>query len=316
MSDKHSLKKLYIIHIVFFIVLLIFVEIFSYFLVYDMYKDVINANAKVLGYKPALAYNKAVYPSYQERKKYFRPVSKANPDKQSIAIFGCSFTWGSFMKDNETFSALLSRYTDRTVYNRGLFGTGVPFLYYQLSDKNIQNEIKNPKYIIYTLIDDHFYRSLTVRSWCKDPMIQYRYKLKNGKLNLVRPVFKPFYPLYSVFLLQKYFQDKEYWKGEFKDSFIKMIDESNKLIKEKFPQAEFIILVYQDKSWDIATQKDIKQEILKHFEDEGIKVVYTDDLIGKGTLNDPKYISGDNFHPSPEAWKLITPKLVEALNMY
>ena len=28
-----------------------------------------------------------------------------------------------------------------------------------------------------------------------------------------------------------------------------------------------------------------------------------------------KYLSGDNFHPSPAAWRLIVPKLVEALNM-
>ncbi len=315
MSDKHSLKKLYILHIVFFIIVLVCVEVCSYFLVFDMYKDVITANANVLGYKPTLTYNKAIYPSYEKRKKYFRPVSQANPEKPAIATFGCSFTWGSFMQDNETFAAQLSRATGRTVYNRGLFGTGVPFLYYQLSDKNIQNEIKNPEYIIYTLIDDHFYRSLTIRSWCKDPMIQYRYKLKNGELKLVKPTFKFLYPLYSVFLLQKYIQDKEYWKGAYKEPFIKMIDESNRLIKEKFPQAKFVILVYQDKSWDMATKKEEKAEILKHFEDEGIKVIYTDELIGKGVLNDEKYISGDNFHPSPEAWKLIAPKLAEALNM-
>ncbi len=291
-------------------------ELCSYFIVYNKYKYNFESMLKVnKNFPRMLTYEKVIYPSYEERKARFRPVSiGVNSNKPSIAIFGCSFTWGSNLSDNETFSAVLSDYTGRTVYNRGLYATGIPFLYYQLNDKNITNEIINPEYIIYVLIDSHFLRSLTVRSWCMDPILQYRYKLVNDKLVLIVPKFKFIYPLFSVFLIQEFIQFNEYKKLLFKKPIIKMIDESNKLIKQKFPNAKFIILVYQDADWGSSLIFE-KQQILNHFKDEGIEVIYTDDLVGKNVLTDKVYLSPDNFHPSYEAWKLIVPKLVQSVGI-
>lgn len=293
----------------------IITEACCYFRVYNLYKDVIQSHKGIKGFDPVLKYQKPMYPSYEERKKSLRPVIMGNDEKKgSIVLFGCSFTWGSFMNLEQTFGGMLNKYTGMTVYNRGLYGTGVPFMYYQLNDDNIVNEIKDPKYIIYTLIDDHFYRSLTIRSWCMDSMIQYRYKLKDGKLVLQKPKFMFLYPLYSVFLIQKYIQDKEYFNFEYKEPFIKMVDNSYNLIKEKFPQAQFIIFVYQEKGWRTGNNH-VKNNILKHFEDEGIKVIYSDDITGKGILEEQKYLGPDNFHPSSQAWALITPKLIKKLNI-
>ena len=313
---KNNKYKPIIISSLIIIILLALVELCSYFIVYNKYKKDINSMSKAdKTFNANLTYEKAIYPSYAERKNRFRPISLGkDAEKTSIVLFGDSFTWGSHLKDDETFSAVLSDYTGRTVYNRGLYATGIPFMYYQLKDRNITNEIANPQYFIYTLIDNHFYRSLTVRSWCKDPIIQYRYKVSDGKLVLVKPTFKFLYPLYSVFLLQNYIQNLEYKKLLFKEPVIKMIDESNRLIKKKFPNSEFIILVYQDSCWGDSYLSE-KQQILNHFSDEGIKVIYTDDLIGKNVLKDKKYLSADNFHPSCEAWKLIVPKLVKALDI-
>ncbi len=315
-NKAKKIGKILLYNFAFIIVVLILIEIVSYFVVFYKNRNAIIGQAKIEGYKPILTYQKPAYLSYEERKAMFRPVSYGdNPNKRPIALFGCSYTWGSYMENEDTFAAVLSRLTGRTVYNRGLFATGVPFLYYQLSDKDIQKEIGNPEYIIYTLIDNHFFRSLTIRSWCMDYIVQYSYRINSkGELELVKPVFLPLYSLFSVFMLQEFMQKTAFKYNLYKKPFIKMIDESNKLIKEKFPDTTFVILVYQDLCWKYDNDAT-KNSILKHFEDEGIKLIYTDNLVGEGTLYDKKYIASDGFHPSAETWKLIVPKLIEELNL-
>ncbi len=310
-TDNKSKFKVLLFNILLIIVLLIFAEIISYFVVFYQNRKDISNWANISGCKPILPYQKAIYPDYEQRKAIFRPVIfGTDKNKRSVALFGCSYTWGCYMEENETFGAVLSKLTGRTVYNRALSATGVPFLYYQLSDKNIQNEIGNPEYIIYTLIDNHFYRSLTIRSWCMDNMIQYSYRINSkGELELVKPVFLPLYSLYSVFIMQEFIQKTAFKFNLYEKPFTKMVDESYKLIKQKFPDSTFVILVYQDFFWKYLNN-DVKTKILKHFENEGIKVIYTDNLLGKGTLDDEKYRASDNFHPSAEAWELIVPTLI------
>ena len=135
---KNVIKKLFIILITIFVLLISF-ELYCRSIVYKKYKYIIqtqiNANKNFNG---NLTYEKVICPSYNERKAKFKPVSIGKyKDKPSIVLFGCSFTWGSYLKENETFASVLSQYTGRTVYNRGLYGTGIPFMYFQLNDNNI-----------------------------------------------------------------------------------------------------------------------------------------------------------------------------------
>jgi len=307
------MKKIIKYNFIFVFTALIFLEIFSYIKVYCDNKEMIKSHTAFYHQPAVLTYDRMLYPKYRERTKYFRPVSYGNDKtKRPIALFGCSYTWGSMLNEDETFSAVLSKYTGRTVYNRGLYAAGVPFFYYQLSMHNTRYEIKNSEYIIYTLIDSHFYRMLTIRSWCKDPVLQYRYILENGKLKLIEPHFPQLYGFYSVFIISQFIQNLKYEHEDYKDIFITLMEESNKLIKKRFPNTKFVILVYQDKYWKY---DKTKHGILKQLEDDGIEIIYTDDLIGKGALNDNKYLAPDGFHPSKEAWKLIVPALIKKLNL-
>ncbi len=56
--------------------------------------------------------------------------------KSPVILFGCSFTFGAGLNDNETFSYKLSKYTGRNVYNRGLSGYGVQHMLYMLNDSD------------------------------------------------------------------------------------------------------------------------------------------------------------------------------------
>lgn len=300
-----------------FILLLVLIEFISYIKVFYDNRIVIQnfyKEAKDIGYKPYLTYYKTIYPTYNERIKLFKPVSYGkDKTKRPIALFGCSFTWGSFLKDNETFSAVLSNYTGRTVYNRGLYATGIPFFYYQLKQNFTKKDLNNPEYIIYTLIDDHFFRLLTIRGWCKDPVLQYMYVLnKNGELKLSEPKFPFIHSLFSSYIINKSIQNYKYKKEQYKDIFLKLMREINEIIKEKYPETKFVILVYQDKSWKY---EKTKIDLLKQLENEEIEIIYTDDLTGKDILKQETYLSKDKFHPSSEAWQLIVPSLSKKLNL-
>lgn len=51
----------------------------------------------------------------------FRPVVKDNSYvKRPIVLFGCSYTYGVLLNDDETFSAKLQNYTKRVVYNKAM----------------------------------------------------------------------------------------------------------------------------------------------------------------------------------------------------
>ena len=89
---------------------------------------------------------------------HFKEPIFRNKDLKPIVLFGCSFAFGFGIDDEQTFSYKLSKYTNRTVYNRGLCGGGIQHVLYQLRREDFYKEIPEPEYVIYLYISNHIRR--------------------------------------------------------------------------------------------------------------------------------------------------------------
>lgn len=133
------MKKLYINIIILIIIFIIF-ELFSSFITYnllffqqtDRVKYIINSINKenVINWLKWLDYGKKLqtFNDTYEQRNYFsvenRYKTVGSKNKKPVVIFGCSFAYGEYLKDNQTFGYKLSKQTGRTVYNFAYSGWG------------------------------------------------------------------------------------------------------------------------------------------------------------------------------------------------
>lgn len=316
-----NIKKILLINVVLIAVIFAVVEIFSYHFLFNRYKDVIenynviqSRNNSSIIKKPALKYVKVTLPKKEELISFKRPIEYRNSSKKPIVLIGCSFTEGFGLNEDETFSRKLADYTDRTVYNRGRSGTGLPYLYYQLSDNEILSQMpKNTEYIIYTLIPDHFPRMFRYRNFVMSGDHTLRYKIKNGKLVQDRILFPALHSLNTAIVIEEFLANKRCeYKDNTKNLFHKIIAESDKIIKQYFDNAKLVILYIKNPlDNDIHEYDEIINE-LKNI-DSNIEIIYINDLIPE--LYDRENWIEDNDHPSGKAWDKIVPVLCKKLGI-
>ena len=112
-----------------------------------------------------------------------------NENLKSIFIFGCSYAYGWYLSEHETFAYKLQELTKRKVYNFALPAAGIQHMLYQLQYSDLFKENNNlllppPEYYIYFFIPDHL-RRMNVNFFDDYEYEKYtHYKVKNGKLEL------------------------------------------------------------------------------------------------------------------------------------
>lgn len=251
----------------------------------------------------------------------FRKPVGTEYKKKPIWLFGCSFAYGADMTkpqgvaDDENFGYFLSKAAKRPVYNRANPSWGIQHMLYQLERPQIYNDLPEPEYVIFLFISDHARRMIKITYDVWNNGAYTRYKLdKNGKLKEVKPLLEPmwnfyfmkayFYWLeYSVFLDEKNF-DKNF------DLMKAMFIKSKELINEKYPNAKFVILKYDEINGFERTYYD--SDRWKEIENAGITVIDAGQMLKKD-LKAKEYVCDDNYHPSQKAYKEIAEKLAKKL---
>ncbi len=262
---------------------------------------------------------------YIYEKRNFRPVMNPDSKKESIIIFGCSYAYGYVFNNNQTISYVMSKYSDRPIYNKAMNCWGIQHAIYQLKDKNFYKEIKTkPKYIFYVLMDNSgHYERLYYTAFPDITANNYYLTYKQSGNNLTER--KPFLNLYYNFAIFRHIQnkiiksrvDKNFWESPQKENFnlfILHFKTVNKLIKTLWGSEEdekngtspqLIILTFEN------TKKEYWQNEL---EKEGIKIIDIADTIGihdlidlKKGLFEPEICS----HPNGKLWEKLVPKLKE-----
>lgn len=242
------------------------------------------------------AYNRIYYKNTEFRK----PIIKNIPNNKEIALYGCSFTHGFSLPDNETFNSYLAKYTNYDIYNYGLSGGCPREILYILSHLNNKNF--NTKYVIYTYIPHHKAR-LYINYRPKVPFyVRYNDGLKYLKYN-------PIYFSSLMFYIQKYIFYKYIVFSNKKEMLLlTYLQEIQKQVKAKYPNAEFITLVYCD--YDNENSQNMWAEAKKM----GIKVIKVSDIVDVN-IDDEEYKIPNDFHPNAKAWEVIVPALAKELNL-
>ncbi len=245
--------------------------------------------------------------------KSFNPIIWRNSfvnetsEKKPVLWFGCSFAEGAGLEDNQTPCYKISKLTKRNCINKAKGATGTQFMYYQIKNDKLIEEVPSADFVIYTFIWNHLQRLYNYQVNPLIDMFNLRYKIKNGELKEVKPLFKPFY---SSFFVKKILNKKVYnqYKKECIDFelFNKIMEKSANRIKNLYPDSKFILLEFPDLSRNQLPDYEIKK-----LESYGITVVKVTDLTKDIDIYNNKYWLPDNIHPSEEAWDIILPELTK-----
>lgn len=320
MKSKNILKIIFVNLIVFLLLLLTLEWVMylfpnktdaDYIKRYNEYAKQNNLPKLKLGYYPCVEFD------YNKAKRVFRPVEigRLKDIKRPVLFFGCSFTHGSMLDNNQTLSYKISKLTGRTTYNRGFPGAGPQLMLLQLQDPHFYKEVPDAQYIIYTFIWDHILRLYSYNN-CISPTpegnyeINPRYELKNGKLQKVKPAYLFFYRSFLIKKIQYYIkQEKALDRKQYFALFLAILKESQKLAKTHYKNVKFVILLYKDSGGAIFDESQIKA-----IEKEGFIVIDAEKLVGHELMSS-KYRVADKEHPSEQAWNEIAPKLIKELNL-
>ncbi len=258
-------------------------------------------------YLPPFKYSWKLDPdpySYIISKSTFRKPLNTNSKKGAIYIFGCSFAYGEKLQPSETFGANLTKLTKRPVYNFAYPGFSVQHMIYQLETMTFPKNT-SPDYIIYVYIDDHIRRMQTefmqAYELTRFPLYVQN---KNGELEFKKTRnFSPsiFYVVKKLKCFQAKYRANHFEKENF-ELLEKHFLKANDLIKQKFPQSKFIILLYTPN--DSAQNHD-----WTNLQKQNIKVITTNELTDLDLQSeDYKRIDG---HPKANVWQLLTPKFIQ-----
>lgn len=297
---------------IFFVI--VSVEMISLFQLYNKNKIPLSNFTQVSGNESVMRdFLSYKMPTTYYGKDFIRPIEYKNNNKRPIVLFGCSYTEGFGLEENQTFSYKLSNYTNRTVYNFGQSGTGIQNLYYLLSDENFVNSIpKNTEYIIFILIPDHFPRLYRYRIWIGTHVHTLRYKIKNDKLVEDKLHFRLLHSFFTSVVVENFISDRKFQNRKNRDKlFLKLFEESDKIIKKELPKTKFVILCYSNTLWDFPIKSEL--ELLRKTIPD-VTIIDLNDYFPE-LYNSSEYCISDGFHPNEKAWDLIVPFVSQKLQL-
>ncbi len=332
-------KKIYIIILNILLLLLLFIanEIFAYKSIFSSGFILFPDYKKFEKLKDEFLIGNHLYVNYEKPAKdnpiYYkndgREENGNDYKKNAILLLGDSYTYGLGLTKEEAFSAQLSKYTKRPVYNWAFCTEGIEYAVLELKNnqniEKLKNQTKNNplKYVILTYTYPQFDRTYSINR-------QYRYFYLRKYGLLEGQKFSYFDYLYTVLSVKNKLYVNSLYKNGLQKSVIKLIKkyikEINNDIHKNFPDAKLIFLIYSD-SIDVIEQAGLNSSEnainslntghWKDMEKEGITVLSTEELIGKKTeisdiLQNERTVT---IHPNAQIWKLIIPSLSKRLSL-
>lgn len=237
-------------------------------------------------------------------------IYNGDKNKGAISILGCSATFGIDLKKEETFAGQLNKLTDRTVYARARVARGLAYVYYQVLHKLVPDDTE---YLIYVYLPFHkislydgyadiFEHTTTILNYfaINDQLIQL--KIPNFLNNL-----------YSIQSFREYYERKihdEVYKNPL--LYGKVLKETVKQFKKNYPKSKFVLLKLQVLENE---NTELPLELEQFLINEGCIIIDSKKLTGEDFYLEKYRLETDKMHPSALVWKVLTPKIVEALNL-
>ena len=321
MNTSIKIIKIIIINILAIIFILFFIDLIFWGIENQEMKKEIEMSQDYREYPQTLKLPVPFFRKVIDFEKYKhtcdRPIRPQGLEykKSPILIFGCSYAYGIYLKPNQKFSYKLSKLAQRPVYNKALCGMGMNYMLYLTKSEDLYKRIPEPEHVIYVFMGDHFRRILTCACSQYDILKGFhnlRYKQKNGKLTRILIEKDPFYIIknsHTAMHLQSLFVNKILLTNSNYENYfnfaIQHFTESKKEMQKHWKNTTYSIIIYGCFKND--------KIFCKELENKGFKVIYIPNL-GIINIKDMTHHFPD-FHPKESAWDIITPKIIEILNL-
>lgn len=323
MKNKKKKKILIILTNIFLIILTFF--IIDYF-AYKHYAEIFLKKMPEIWQVEPYSYKVTFPPDMQDFGNYFdgrsnlgggrKPDGLNYTDSMPLVIFGCSYAFGQYLNPNQTFSYKLSELLKRPVYNRSTPGASFSFMYRQALTDDFYKTIPECDTVIYIMMPDHarriYLNYFDVTNLCIIP----QFKQKKDKLilkNYNNKFLNFINSLYIAKILNHNYAEKMYEDPKYADKTTDFILLHFKLTKEELEKkwnkkVNFYVILYED--YDISNKDKLREKL----ETNGFHVISTKELTNENLSNE-KYMMQDNHHPTEAAWDLLTPKIIEKLEL-
>lgn len=232
-----------------------------------------------------------------------------------ITVFGCSYAHGQYLKYNQTFSYKLSELLKRPVYNRAIPAKGLAKMYYQSENDAFYKDVPKSDLVIYIMLDDH-YRRMKSSNLDMTEIYKHRtYKVKNGELilnNETNPILcflrsTYIYKAISCKLVERSVDNPKNAEKLSDEAALYFIKTRENLEKRWGTKVDFVVIYYNHwlRYGDLLRAK---------LEANGFKVINMNQITHENLLTE-KYFSPITLHPTEDVWDLITPKIVDFLEL-
>ena len=241
------------------------------------------------------------------------PAQEEKIYDESVIFFGCSFTFGEAVNDDETLPYLFGKYSDWNyrVYNFGFEGYGPHQMLAALKNGIVTNIVQeSPKVIVYHGIMDHVYRVAGGHSWIKYGP---KYALQNGDLVQVGHFDDDKTPFVERQLLKSFvykkiadgLSRKMLSEQEAAELLIEIVTASGNNIKQLYPDSEFIVLLWDKWKNEDPALSQCYDQIIDQLRKEGISVHEVKSIIPTYAQERDKFLVRNNGHPNPLAYDKI-----------
>lgn len=230
----------------------------------------------------------------------------------SVLFFGCSFTFGEMVEDNETLPWRFAELDDyrRNVYNFGFEGWGPHHMLASLQDGRVEKIVsEEPNLIVFQGILDHLNRVTNDHIWINngpkyvlkgDQLVRAGNFSKNSKL--LKQLNKS--SIYSLIMNSVYLQPS------FKEKallFTEIIKTSRDISLGKYDSAQFIVVMWPDPRYSGSQYKLILDLLVS----KGIEVVEVTNILTDIKYSPELYFVTNNGHPNPLAFNEIASFLLQ-----
>ena len=242
------------------------------------------------------------------------PVDKGDRNR-FILFFGCSFTYGEGVQEDQTLPYYVGRLAvHHTPYNYGYHGLGPFDALAKIESLDFKKEVRETQgVIIYTFMSGQLNRlmgSMSTRVWHFNGAYYQKSAtgklVRNGDFKTGRPIQTSIYSLLSKSrILEALKIDLPPKIGDYDlKLFVQTCQAMDTIIKEKFPQSAFYVVIYPGTN---------SVRLAQYLKEGGIKYLDYTQLFD---ASNPKfYLHEYDHHPSPLAYQLVGEQIVKDLHL-
>lgn len=229
--------------------------------------------------------------------------SKKNDYKKFIAIFGCSFTFGYGLNDDEAINYYLNAQKGFPyfTYNYAVSGSGTNHFLWLMKNSDFKKQIPEQDGVfIYVFMDQHVYRATGAYPAAdfqrSAPYFERNEKgelISKGSINERRPMFSK-----TMFYLDKFFgssvlKHREFLRSKADVKYVcDLLVDANKTVKSVYAAGRFVVYMHSYFPRDPDILACLKNNNIEHFE-------------GTAVENQHGYIISGDGHPNGKWNKLI-----------